>query len=73
MSGLKSTEQEDVIMGKKHQLVIEHVDNGFIIRLDKRTMIAQNRQKVAEFLGYLFMIELMSEMDNMWKFEITAE
>lgn len=73
MSGLKSTEQEDVIMGKKHQLVIEHVDNGFIIRLDKRTMIAQNRQKVAEFLGYLFMIELMSETDNMWKFEITAE
>ena len=60
-------------MGKKHQLVIEHVDNGFIIRLDKRTMIAQNRQKVAEFLGYLFMIELMSETDNMWKFEITAE
>ena len=59
-------------MGKKHQLVIEHVDNGFIIRLDKRTMIAQNRQKVAEFLGYLFMIELMSETDNM-KFEITAE
>lgn len=60
-------------MGKKHQLVIEHVDNGFIIRLDKRTMIAQDRQKVAEFLGYLFMIELMSETDNMWKFEITAE
>ena len=59
-------------MGKKHQLVIEHVDNGFIIRLDKRTMIAQNRQKVAEFLGYLFMIELISETDNM-KFEITAE
>ena len=60
-------------MGKKHQLVIEHVDNGFIIRLDKRTMIAQDRQKVAEFLGYLFMIELMSEMDNMWKFGVTAE
>ena len=62
-----------MIMGKKHQLVIEHVDNGFIIRLDKRTMIAQDRQKVAEFLGYLFMIELMSEMDNMWKFGVTAE
>ena len=60
-------------MGKKHQLVIEHVDNGFIIRLDKRTMIAQDRQKVAEFLGYLFMIELMSETDNMWKFRVTAE
>lgn len=60
-------------MEKKHQLEIEHVDNGFILRLDDRTMIAQDRNKVAELLGYLFIGELLSEKNDMWKFGIVEE
>lgn len=60
-------------MEKRHHLVIEHVDNGFVIRFAGRTLIAQDRNAVAGLLGHLFVVELMQAGNDMWKYGVTQE
>lgn len=60
-------------MERKHSLVIEHVNNVFIVRMDGKTFITRGRKKMELLIGKLVVTELMAgaETENMRKFEIS--
>ncbi len=60
-------------MEKIYPLRIEHVSNGFIIRFRDRVFIARDRNEVAEFVGRLIVVELMSDDQDIWHFDIVKK